>query len=740
MPSAERWCIELAIKGLKKCVCVLVAAFLLVLSIPQLHLTVRAADSDISADYSKVAESDGYELYLYEPTMSIILRNKDTGKLLRSTLAEEDDNGANNKTWTAYMQSGVVLSAIKSANDTYQVDLVSSQNTIDYSYENNGFAAKIYWKEYDFGLTVKVSLEGNELVVEVPEESFVENGTDTYIGTVSLFPLLGYSYLDKQAGYMFIPDGNGALIYLDDKDGRYVSGYSQMIYGADAGFTESTTETLLWERYRTVNSSEKVLAPVFGMAHTDDQLGYLAIVEEGEKRASIEAQPNGVMVDYNRCFAKFLVRRIYIQPLNNSNSGTMTSVEADRTHGNLKLRYILLSGEDAGYSGMAVAYRNYLLDNGLVQRRDNSYKTRVDFLGTEREEFLISTRAVVMTDVDQIREIYGELQAAGVDTLLSVYKGWQKGGLYQIPISKYKADSKIGGTSALTDLIQDSAESGYDIYLYNDALQANPDESSTTFNIVKKVNKRRLEINTRGYVYDTFNYLLPTRSDYNLDKFVKSYTDKGVSNLAVAGITNNLFSYSYSSNYYDRIFTADIYQSSIADVAERTNLILETPFAYLWNYTDAMLDMPLGTSDFMYEDEEVPFFSIVLKGIVPMYSEYVNFEANKQEFRLQMIESGIYPSFYVTYEDSADLIYTNSADLYSTQYSTYRDTIIEYDADFRQVAALTKDAVIVRHEMLAEGVNKVTYDNGVVFYINYNQDAVTMDGVTIDGLSYKVGE
>lgn len=729
----------MAIKGLKNSICILVAAFLLVLSIPQFTMTARAA-GDIPADYSKVAESDSYELYLYEPTMSIILKNKATGALLLSTLSEEDDNGANNKTWTAYMQSGVVLSAIKNANDTYQVDLVSCANTIDYSYEDNGFAARIYWKEYDFGLTVRVTLEGDELVAEVPEDSIVENGTDSYIGTVSLFPMLGYSYLDNQAGYMFIPDGNGALIYLDDKDGRYASGYSQMIYGADAGFTESTTETLLWGRYQTVNESEKVLAPVFGMAHTDDGLAYLAIVEEGEKRASIEAQPNGVMVDYNRCYARFLLRRTYIQPLNNSNSGTMTSVEADRTHGNLKVRYILLSGEDAGYSGMAVAYRNYLLDNNLIQRRDNSYKTRVDFLGTDREEFLISTRAVVMTDVDQVREIFGELQAAGVNTLLSIYKGWQKGGMYQIPISKYKADGKIGGTGALTDLIQDSETAGYDVYLYNDALRANPAESNTTFNIVKKVNKRRLEIQTRDYVYDTFNYLLPSRSDYNLDKFVKSYTAKGVDNLAVAGITGNLFSYSYSSNYYDRLFTADAYENSIADISQQTSLILEKPFAYLWNYTEAMIDMPLGTSDFMYEDEEVPFFSIVLKGIVPMYSEYVNFEANKQEFRLQMIESGVYPSFYVTYEDSADLIYTNSADLYSTKYSSYKDTIIEYDADFRQVAALTGDAMIVRHEKLAEGVNKVTYDNGVVFYINYNQDAVTVDGVTIEGLSYKAGE
>lgn len=719
--------------------CILMAAFLLALSIPQLSLPAWAS-GDIPADYSKVAESDGYELYLFEPTMSIILKNKSTGSLLLSTLSEEDDNGANNKTWTAYMQSGIVLSAIKSANDTYQVDLVSCKNTIDYSYQSNGFTARIYWQEYDFGLSVNVSLEGDALVVEVPEDSIVENGKDIYIGTVSLFPLLGYSYLDNKEGYMFIPDGNGALIYLDDKDGRYASGYSQMIYGADAGFTESTTETLLWNRYQTVNSSEKVLAPVFGMAHTDDRLGYLAIVEGGEKRASIEAQPNGVMVDYNRCYAKFLLRRTYIQPLNNSNSGTMTSVEADRTHGNLRVRYILLSGESAGYSGMATAYRNYLLDNGLIQRRDVGYKTRVDFLGTEREEFLISTRAVVMTDTDQIREIFKELQAGGVDTLLSIYKGWQKGGMYQLPVSKYKADGKIGGTGSLTDLIQDWEQAGYEVYLYNDALRANPAESNTTFNIVKKVNKRRLEIKTRAYVYDTFNYLLPTRSDDNLDKFVKSYTSKGVDNLAVAGISNNLFSYSYNSNYYDRIYTAETYQNSIADISEKASLILEKPFAYLWNYTGAMIDMPLGTSDFMYEDEEVPFFSIVLKGILPMYSEYVNFEANKQEFRLQMIESGVYPSFYITHEDSADLIYTNSADLYSTQYSTYRDTIMEYDADFRRVAALTGDAMIASHEKLAEGVSRVTYDNGVVIYVNYNQDAVTVDGVTVDGLSYKAGE
>jgi len=724
---------------LKRMLCLILASFLFVLSVPAASMEVHAAGG-ISSDYKKVAESDAYEMYLYEPTLSIILKNKDTGMLIRSTLAAEDDDGANNNTWNAYMNSGIVLSAIKGTNDTYQVDLVSCANTINYTYNDTGFAAEIYFNEYQFGFTVNVNLEGDELVVEIPESSIQENGVDTYIGTVSVFPFMGYTYLDAQNGYMFIPDGNGALIYLDDKDKRYSSGFSQMVYGSDIGFTESTTEKLLWDKYRTVNDTQKVMAPVFGMVHSEDELAYLAIIEDGEERASIEAHPNGVMVDYNRCFAKFLVRRIYIQPLNNSNSGTMTKVEDDRAHMNMKVRYVLLSGEEADYAGMAIAYRNYLLNNGMVEVKDNSYKTRVDFLGSDREEFLIFKKAVTATTVDNIAEMYDELQAAGVSSLLTVYKGWQKGGLYDIPITKYKADSSIGGTDDLTDLIAESAEEGYDVYLYNSALRTNPDENNTTFNTVKKINKRKLEIETRDYVYDTFHYLLPSRSDALLDKFATSYTKEGVNNVALAGITNNLFSYSYNSVFYTRFDCADTYNATVNELAAGTNLILEAPFVYLWKNTEAFLDMPLGSSDYMYTDEEVPFFSMVLKGIVPMYSDYVNFEANKKEFVLQMVEAGVYPSFYLTYEDSSDLIYTNSADLYSTKYSTYKDTVVEYDAQFRALAAKTQDAMITDHEKLAEGVNKVTYDNGVVIYVNYNEQAVSVDGVDIEALSYKVGE
>ena len=468
-------------------------------------------------DYELVAESDSYKMYLYEPRLSIILENKETGELLESTLNDAKDDGNSNTSWNAYMKSGVVVQGIIGTTNTYQIDLITCENSMEVTKNDNGFSAKIFWPEYGFGFTVNVALEGDELVVNIPDDSVIEKKDGTYISAISVFPFMGYTFLDEENGYMLIPDGNGALIYLDNKEGRYTTGFSRMIYGDDSGFVESGVETLLWYEVDMVKDANQVIAPVFGMAHTDQQLGYLAVVEEGEKRASVEAHPNGVMVNYNRCFAKFLLRDIYIQPLNNSNSGTVTNVEADRTHTDLQVRYLLLSGEEADYAGMAVNYRDYLLDHDLVTVKDNSYNTRVDFLGTDREEFLMGTKAVTVTTVDNIETMYDELKASGVDSVLSVYKGWQKGGLYDLPISKYKADSHIGGTGDLTDLIKDAAGYHYNLYLYNDALRVNPDTSNATFNVMKRVNKRTFKDEFWANVYDTFLYQTSVRSGSTLE-------------------------------------------------------------------------------------------------------------------------------------------------------------------------------------------------------------------------------
>lgn len=702
--------------------------------------TIAKKDQITIKDYEMVAENQNYRMYYYEDRLSVILQNKETGKYMYSTLMDAEDDGYSNAQWNAYMKSGISCNIIVDTIEGTQLDLVTTENTISTKKITNGVEVKVKYPDYGLGYTANIVLDGDKLNVTIPDDSIVEEKEDTYFASISLFPFMGYTYMDVQKGYMLVPDGNGALINLDNKEGRYSSGFIQNVYGADQGFGSSGSSSLMWDDFDIVNDPYQVLAPIFGMAHLDDQLAYLAVIEGGDKRATIQADPNGASVNYNRCFARFTMRTVFTQPLNNSGSSGVQTVEADRSHDDLSVSYLLLSGDDANYSGMATAYRNYLLENGLVNKADTDYNTRVDFLGTEREEFLIGTKAVPVTTVEQMSEMFNELQGSGVSSLLSVYKGWQKGGLYNIPISKYKADSHIGGTSHLTDFIKESAKKNYDIYLYNNALEINVDQNSFTYDAAKRINKTNLEINTNQQVFDTFYYQLPSRTDSNLDDFVSSYTKKDVNNLAVAGITDTLFSYSSKGRYYSRKDTAEKYGDVLKDVKANTNLVLEQPFAYLWQYTDAVLDMPLGSSGYMYLDENVPFLSMVLKGVVPMYSEYVNFEANKTEYFLKMVESGVYPSFYLTYENSSSLIYTNSNDLYSTEFETYKETVEEYDKELRAVAEQVGDANISKHEILDNGVTKVTYSNGVVIYVNYSDSIATVDGVTIQAMSYEVGD
>ncbi len=723
---------------IKKTIAIFLTAVCLLASVTVFApMRAQAAQDQING-HSLIAENDHYALYMNEEYLSIIVQDKATGAYMESAVSYDDNK--NNATWSAAMRSALVLTVIYGITDTQQADLINDEVTKDITYTDNGFSAKVYWSKYKFGMTLEVELTEDGVIASVPDESIVEDGEDYFIGTISVYPYLGHSYLDQKEGYMFIPDGNGALIYLEDKEGRFRSGFTSMIYGDDPGFARQSVSNL-WQDHNIINDANKVIAPVFGMAHTSEGIAYLAVVEKGAERASIIANPNGANVDYNRIYARFTERVVFTQYNGNNSSSAYQTAETGRSHSDLQVHWIFLAGDDANYCGMANAYRAYLLERGdLVPSADNSYNTRVDFLGSDRESWVVGTSAVVMTTTDDIREIYEDLKKEGVTDLFSVYKGWQKEGIYNLPIGSYKADSKIGGTGDLTSLMEEAENAGIQFYLYNDALRLNPVESSSVFNVVKQINRRRFSESTYKDVYEEFLYLIPSRTGTLLGQFVNSCTKKGVNNLALAGITNTLYSNYYDNVFYSRHNTAEEYDKIFGQIAGQTDLVMEQPFAYLWKYTDAFLDMPLYTSNYMYEDESIPFMSIVLKGVMPMYSEYVNFEANKQEFFLKMVETGTFPSFYITKESSSDLVNTNSSDIYSSQYDVYRDTMIAYARELAEINAKVEGAYIVGHEIRENNVTVVTYGNGVKIYLNYGSSAVQTDGYTIEGMSIKVVE
>ncbi len=707
-------------------------------------LSVKAQEYIITEDkaatikgHKLIAENDEYQLYLYEDTLSIIIRDKKTGAIMESTVSEDD--GKSNASWKNFMQSGIVIEVIDNVSTQLTRASLLDGAKVEVQLTDKGFTADVSYEKYGFTYQVVVALLDTGFSVEIPDESITETDDQYKIGNIYVYPFMGNTYLGDRDGYMLIPDGNGAIINLEDNGGKYTSGFSQKVYGENVGFNESHVLSLFWGEFQTVNDAEMIMAPVFGMVHTDSKMAYLGIIEEGEYDASIEAYPNGAYTNYNWITSKFRLRQVYVQPTSKS-GGSVPKVEENRTHSNIKVRFAFTREEDANYSGLAKSYRNYLLEKQALIKQEDDFKIRLDFLGSDIKKWFIFNVSVPMTTTKQVKTILEDLQEENVTDILAIYKGWQKGGINTLPITKYKADWKLGGTKKLTNLIKEAKEMGIDLYLYQDALRANPSTSNTTYNVVKRIDKRLFEEETYKDVFEKMVYLTPKRTAENLKKLLKSYTEKSVDHIALSGVTNKLFSYTYSGSTYSRVDTAIVYNELLNTMSESTDLILDEPFAYLWKYADALYNIPVGSSDYIFADEDVPFLSIVLKGIMPLYGDYTNFEADKNEYFLKLVETGISPSFYITYEDTSELLYTNSCDIYSAKYSVYKNEIIEYYTKLKEVNSAVQGACIEKHEKPQENVAVVTYDNGVKIYVNYNSYSVTIDGVTVDAMSYRVGE
>lgn len=686
-----------------------------------------------------VAENDSYELYLYEPALSIIVRNKATGAVMESTVRDEGRLGNVNETWRGFLQSGIVVELQEETN-TMQKKLGLGGNGVSVAVDrfSGGFHAKLDYTAQEFGFEVEVRLyDDGSVTASILESSIYENAENKKIGNIYLFPLLGNSRLGEVEGYMFVPDGNGALIYLDDKEGRFDSGYVQKVYGTDIGVGESYVLSLLWSKYETHNDAETILAPVYGMVHTEKQMGYLAVIESGEEEASIYATPNGAYSDYNWVTAAFRKCATYIQPTSNS-GGSVTKV-TDRIKYDINIRYLFVEGDEADYTGLAKRYRDYLLEKGELVKAENDFRIRLDFLGMDVENWMMWKKDVPVTTVENIEEIYADLEAEGVTDILSFYKGWQDGGVYSLPVTAYDVDGSIGGARELSKFMEDCEARNIDFYLYVDGLRANPETGNTTFDTVKKMDKRLYVEETSQTVYDTFVYWTPQKTLENLWKLQKNFNKKGIGKVALSEVGNTLFTYTMGDAMQTRSVSKYLYEEALKRTGENMELMLESPVQCYWRYSKAIADMPISDSDYIYTDQSVPFLSITLKGILPMYGDYVNFEANEREYFLKLIETGIYPSFYLTYENPSELIYTNSNHVYSSQYSVYREQIMNYYRELKKINALVADSKIIKHEMLDNGVTIVTYDNGVKLYVNYSEVDAAVDGAAVPAFSYAVG-
>ena len=581
--------------------------------------------------------------------------------------------------------------------------------------------------------TIGTALNGSAL--RIPVENVVQISEYSYtIASFYVFPFMGHSRAGEGQGYMIIPDGQGAIIGFEDNEGRYSSPYDKQVYGVNIGMED---QFLSEDRV----PAEDVIMPVFGMVHTDSQIAVLGVIEQGDIAARIQAYPNGVRnLPFDWVTAKYTLRFVFNQPMGPSAGNVATRTEKRRDVDILQ-HFLLKSGENADYAGLAVAYRNYLVaNNTFAQADDRAFDIQLDFLGIERENYILGKQDVVMTDFDQAATIIDELNDGGVSRMNVTYRGWQTNGLTGgVPTDSFSVAKSLGGKSGLMDLAEKTEGMGIPFALEADVLSLNTETHPTlTFSALKKITSQTWSRPTFGMVYDTLYYCNPTTSESAAKTLVAAMAKEGLKGISFTGITQVLTDYHHKDKYHDTSEMAAIYIGIIDAANDQLTTTLVSPNAYLWQYADVINDIPVAGSDYTYTDAEIPFLTIALSGQIPYYLEYTNFQANTHEFFLHLVEQGARPSFLLTWEDPIELQNTNSSSIYSSRYELYKSMIVEWYAELSELfAAVGENGVIVDHIRSGDMV-KVVWDNGTQVYLNFGDKPGEMEGVALEKLSFKV--
>jgi hypothetical protein len=372
---------------------------------------------------------------------------------------------------------------------------------------------------------------------------------------------------------------------------------------------------------------------------------------------------------------------------------------------------------------------------------------RLDFIMSDSKKGIVGTDEVVVTAVDDVRNILDTLSLqVGITNINSGLYGWQQGGETIAKPNSANYYRKIGSSKDFKELITNFAERSIDISYARDYTTINKEMINYQGNAARHVNSWYLELN-KMYIMPfnvpvyMYGYATPKKSAEWFEKQFKRvypYSDS----ITVGGMSNILLS-NYNSDGVETSITDAItlYQETFGEAKNQVKLNFETPNMYLWQYTDRFLQSPVGTSQYVFETDAVPFLQMVLHGTMEVYAPYSNFSFYTQSDILRMMDYNLSPSFIVSKEPSHFLSSTPSADLYSTEFDQYQGLIQEVYSQVNGVLSQVNSYSWTGRTVLKNGVIQNTYqkENDTKYIIiNYTDEAVTFEQSTVAPLSAAV--
>ncbi len=607
--------------------------------------------------------------------------------------------------------------------------------------------AKNFWIPVDYKLTE------NGLNVTIPNDE-IQYDTSTFaIASINLLQYFGSASKNEQ-GYMFVPDGSGAIINFNNGKTNIPGDLRIQLYGLDDGR----------EKLKKPFANQSAYLPVFGIKK--DASALFAIIESGDENATIISDIAGKKqntMDRNKCYTSFKMAEY--EELQFKNAGKTSRIYQNTMNSaDISVTYTVLNGEKANYNGMAEYYRNYLIKSGVLkQQKFTDIPFNIELIGAYDHDtaFLgVSyTEMRALTTFDQCGELIKKLSDAGIKNISINYKGWANNGLMNTCYSKVDVLKALGGKNGLSDLLELAESLGVKLYFetelalvykskmfdgYSQLTQASRlvtrdiayhNQYWVDWNLID--NERAATIVSPSVIYNT---KAEDNSKSNAIKVLNDLAELNIKHVSLGSLGWNLPGNYKIKDFYDRTNVADTYKAVAAKFAESMDVMVKGGNGFLLENVDSIFEISNTSSMFNLADYSIPFYQMVIHGCIQYSGEPINLNGDARTAFLQAVEAGsgmYYRWCYVPNDQVKDLLFDG---MYSLSYISWFDNAVEMYKEYNDLLSSVSGEFMTSHETVAEDVSKVTYGNGVSVYINYNDfDYTADDGTVVKANSFAKG-
>jgi len=676
-----------------------------------------------------VAENENFILRLDFDCGNIEIYHKQAGYTWRSRpSAREMELEESNALWMGNIQSPVMFMFTDNLHSMIaRLGNVHNQNTEMFVFELPNGGIRVYYIFHETGIRIgyDMLLKDTGLVVDVPPNLVSDNESGPFLTEFIIFPFLGATRSDtNDTGYLFLPDGPGALVRFE-LSRRFNHSFVEPVYGRDLAYvTDINTDNFLF-------SGSMVYFPVYGIHRNDNSM--MAVIHQGESLADIIGNPAYVQTGFNSAHARFSYRRSF-RVITNAQTGEGFFRFTDATFNEHRsLHFYFLTGEDAGWVGMAQAYRQYLAENFNLSRLPREEMPLTLFIdGGDTTPGTLGSMFVPLTTFEQAEEILNFFHEQDVGYVRTILWGWQRRGNSTQNPNKFPAARGLGGDRGLRKMISFANSLGYSVIL--------SDNVSTISQTGRGIRLRRDTVyNAQGFsVFGGWhlNTAASRRMFENDWQRLESYGADGILPINFGRFLMTDFN---ANAPMGRTTVMEITQQMAEYIQNRAGTVFfNRPLAFLINQDAVFMNMPLGGTYRTMIDETVPFYPIALHGYLRYYGTVFNNKTEPRRDILRALAWGALPSFELMYAASEDLWGLENTHVLSSEFYRRRYEFLNVYQRFRDVYYLISGRVITAYHEAGD-VIQVSFED-ITLYINMGTQAVVFNGVNIPALDFVVGK